>query len=192
MIDKGIVEKYFSLLMSEGLGLDLSDPNLIGTPERVSRMYAELFSGLNEELKVMTSFPNESKYDEIVMMDNINFVSVCSHHFLPFTGKAWVAYIPNKRVLGASKASRIIDHYAKRPQLQENLCDQVSTHLWYTLAPKGVAVVMRAVHGCMECRGIKQYDNAGMITSSLKGIFKEDPSTKLEVFNLIDLSSRGV
>lgn len=191
-IDPKKIEDCFNTLMKEGLGLDLSDPNLIGTPKRVAKMYAEMFSGLYTPISAMTTFPNESKYDEIVMMDNITFTSVCSHHFLPFTGKAWVAYIPGKTVLGASKASRIINHYAHRPQLQEALCDEVSNHLWKALQPKGVAVVMRAIHGCMSCRGIRQYDNSGMVTSSLQGVFKDDDKAKQELFNLISLSERSV
>ncbi len=182
------IEECFTTLMREGLGLDLSDPNLIGTPERVSRMYVELFSGLNKPLPNMTVFPNEKEYDEVVLMDNIHFVSMCSHHFLPFTGKAWVAYIPDKELLGASKASRIINHYALRPQLQEGLCDDIATHLQKLLKPKGVAVVMRSIHSCMSCRGVNLYDNAGMSTSSLKGVFKDDHQAKTELFDLIGLS----
>lgn len=182
------VEKHFRLLMKDGLGLDLSDPNLLGTPERVARMYQEFFKGLDTEFEGLTVFPNTHDYDEIVLLDNIFFVSICSHHFLPFYGKAWVAYIPGNKVMGASKAARIINHYSARPQLQENLSHQIVNFIWDKLKPKALMIVMRAEHGCMKCRGVKQYDGAGMITSAIKGIFKEDTKAKAEALDLIKLS----
>ena len=189
-LDLKKIEDCFTILMEKGMGLDLSNPNLSGTPARIARMYNELFQGLHELPKVMATFPNDKKYDEIVMIDNIHFVSVCSHHFLPFTGKAWIAYIPEQILLGASKASRIIDHYSKRPQLQEGLCEDITNYLQELLNPKGVAVVLRGIHGCMACRGVKQYDNSGMITSSLRGVFKKETRVKNEVFDLINLSTK--
>lgn len=188
MNDFSEVEKHFRLLMEEGLGLDLSNPNLVGTPERVARMYQELFSGLDTEFEGVTSFPNDHNYDEIVLLDNIFFVSVCSHHFLPFYGKAWVAYIPSNKVMGASKASRVINHYSARPQLQENLSHEIVNFLERKLNPKALMVVMRAEHGCMKCRGVKQYDGAGMLTSAVKGSFKTDSIAKSEALDLIKLS----
>lgn len=187
-MDLTLIEKHFKALMKEGLGSDLTDPNLTGTPERIARMYAELFQGENKEFDGLTTFPNAENYDQIVLLDNIHFVSMCSHHFLPFAGLAWVAYIPDKKVLGASKPARVIKHYGARPQLQENLCEQVVNYLQTELAPKGVMVVMRAIHGCMSNRGINQYGGSGMVTSALRGVFKEEKSVKDEALDLIKMS----
>lgn len=183
-----LVEQYFRELMENGLGFDLKDPNLTDTPKRIARMYKELFKGEGIEFEGLTVFPNTEGYDEIVLLDNIHFVSMCSHHFLPFAGLAWVAYIPDKLVLGASKPARVISHYGARPQLQENLCEQVVDYLQKEVKPKGVMVVMRAVHGCMSHRGVNQYAGAGMMTSSLRGVFKEDKSAKDEALDLIKMS----
>ncbi len=183
-----IVEKYFRALMKEGLGSDLTDPNLADTPKRIAKMYKEFFKGEGIEFDGLTVFPNTEGYDEIVLLDNIHFVSMCSHHLLPFAGLAWVAYIPDKLVLGASKPARVISHYGARPQLQENLCEQVVSYLQEELKPKGVMVVMRAIHGCMSNRGVNQYAGAGMMTSSLRGVFKNDKSAKDEALDLIKMS----
>lgn len=177
----------FHQLMSKGLGFDMTDPNLKDTPQRVERMYNDLFKNVGKEFSGMTSFPNSEDYDQIVLMDNIHFTSVCSHHFLPFTGKAWFAYLPDKKLMGASKAARVITHYAAQPQLQENLCQQVTNYIENDLQPKGIMLVMRAIHGCMSCRGVYQYDGAGMMTSSIRGVFK-DPAARNEVMDLIKLS----
>lgn len=187
-MDHALIEKHFRKLMEVGLGSDLSDPNLKGTPERIARMYGEFFKGEGVEFEGLTVFPNSENYDEIVLLDNIHFVSICSHHFLPFSGLAWVAYIPNELVLGASKPARVISHYGARPQLQENLCEQIVNYLQTSLKPKGVMVVMRAIHGCMSNRGVNQYAGAGMMTSALRGVFKDDKSAKDEALDLIKMS----
>ena len=187
-MDPALIKKHFHNLMKEGLGFDLKDPNLSGTPERIAKMYGEFFKGEKIEFEGLTVFPNTEGYDEIVLLDNIHFVSICSHHFLPFAGLAWVAYIPNKLILGASKPARVIKHYGARPQLQENLCEQIVNYLEKKLEPNGVMVVMRGVHGCMSHRGVNQYAGAGMTTSSIRGVFKTDPSAKNEVMDLIKLS----
>jgi len=190
MKNLSIIEECFKNLMVEGLGLDLSDPNLLGTPKRIAKMYSEMFSGIDSEFKGLTVFPNDKQYDEIILFDNIFFVSMCSHHFLPFYGHAWVAYIPDKVVVGASKPARVINHFAAKPHLQENLCNEVTSFLFDKLDPKGIMVVMRAEHGCMKCRGVKQYDGSGMLTSSVKGVFKSDLSAKSEALSLISLSMK--
>lgn len=187
-MDISQIEKHFRDLMEKGLGSDLNDPNLKGTPERIARMYGEFFKGENCDFEGLTVFPNDEKYDEIVLLDNIHFVSMCSHHFLPFYGLAWVAYIPNDKVVGASKPARVITHYAARPQLQENLCQQVVNYLEKELKPKGLMLVMRAIHGCMSNRGVNQYAGAGMLTSAVRGVFKSDKSAKDEAMNLIKMS----
>jgi len=192
MKGQAAVEHYFRLLMTEGLGLDLSDPNLLDTPKRVAKMYCqEFFRGIGEEFNGCKTFPNKKKYDQIIMLDRIDFVSVCSHHFLPFTGYAWIAYIPNKHLAGASKFARTVHHYAARPQLQENLCHEVIDCLKKNIKPRGLMVVMRATHGCMSCRGVKQSNKSGMMTSALKGVFKKDEKARSEVLDFIKISLMG-
>ena len=129
-MDQIAVEKYFRLLLEEGLGLSLDDPNLSDTPKRVAKMYCqELFSGLSGEFKNWTVFKKENDYNQIIMADNIHFTSICSHHFLPFIGKAWVLYLPNTYIAGASKLVRVVEHYAARPQIQEKLCHDILNNL---------------------------------------------------------------
>jgi GTP cyclohydrolase I len=182
------VRHYFSLLMSEGLGLDLSDPNLKDTPKRVAKMYcSEFFSKMNEEFTDFKTFPNIGNYDEIILSDNIHFVSICSHHFLPFVGLAWLMYIPKDKLIGASKMARLVEHYSSRPQLQEILCHEIITAFEDGLKPLGSMIVMRAVHECMSCRGVKQHGKAGLTTSVIKGAFLKD-SVKQEGLRLIQLS----
>lgn len=170
------------------LGLDISDPNLAKTPERIEKMYKEFFKNEKKNFEGLTVFPNNEGYNQIILLDKIHFTSICSHHFLPFSGYAWFAYIPDDKLLGASKPARVIEHYSKKPQLQENLCQQVIECIGSQLNPKGMMLVMRAIHGCMSCRGINQYHGAGMITSSITGIFEESKAAKDECLDLIKLS----
>ena len=159
----------------ELLGLDISDPNLTETPERVAKMYLELFAGLSEgaEPKV-TFFPNDERYTAMVMEKDIPFYSMCSHHFVPFYGHAHVAYIPNDKIIGLSKMPRILEFYARRPQLQERLTEQVAGFLAEKLAPQGVMVVIEARHLCVEMRGVKK-PGALTVTSAIRGIFFNRP-----------------
>jgi GTP cyclohydrolase IA len=187
-MDEDLTKNLLSHILNEGLDLNMSDSNLKDTPTRISKMYKELFRGLYEPPPKVTLFPNENKYDEIIMLDNIPFVSVCSHHFLPFQGLAWFAYIPEEHLCGASKIARLINHFAASPQLQENLTEEVMNAFVDNVKPKGALLVMRAVHGCMSCRGVKTGLGAGMITSKVYGSFKENPSTKNEVLQLIRMS----
>jgi len=189
-LDQEKVEKYFSLLLSEGLGLDLSDANLVDTPKRVARMYCqELLRGCceSEEEPDVRTFPNDKKYSQIIAFDRIHFTSVCPHHFLPFTGLAWVLYIPKDLLMGASKPARILEYHSVRPQLQENICHEVMDHVVREVDPKGVMVVLRGEHGCMKCRGVKQVES-GMISSAVYGAFDQDVSTRSEGMFLISLS----
>ncbi len=159
----------------EALGLDASDPNLDGTPERVAKMYLEMFHGLAEgaEPKV-TCFPNDEHYTAMVMEKDIPFYSLCSHHFVPFYGHAHVAYIPSERIVGLSKMPRIVEFYARRPQLQERLTEQIAGFLEQTLRPQGVMVVVEARHLCVEMRGVKK-PGAMTVTSAIRGIFFNKP-----------------
>lgn len=157
------------------LGLDLNDPNLAETDLRVAKMYIEMFGGLAEgaEPKV-TTFPNEEGYSHMVMEKQIPFYSMCAHHLVPFYGHAHIAYIPRDQILGLSKFARILEFYAKRPQLQERLTEQVVTYLEQKLQPLGAMVVIEARHLCVEMRGVKK-PGALTVTSALRGIFHQKP-----------------
>lgn len=159
----------------EILGLDRTDPNLAETPERVAKMYLELFQGLTEgaEPKV-TFFPNDEHYTAMVIEKDIPFYSLCSHHFVPFYGHAHIAYVPNTRIVGLSKMPRILEFYARRPQLQERLTEQVAAFLAEKLDPQGVMVVVEARHLCVEMRGVKK-PGAMTVTSAIRGIFYNKP-----------------
>jgi GTP cyclohydrolase I len=159
----------------EILGLDPADPNLAETPERVAKMYLEMFQGLSEgsEPKI-TAFPNDEGYQAMVMEKDVPFYSLCSHHFVPFYGHAHVAYIPNDRIVGLSKISRIVEFYARRPQLQERLTEQIAEFLASGLNPQGVMVVIEARHLCVEMRGVKK-PGALTVTSAIRGIFYNRP-----------------
>jgi GTP cyclohydrolase I len=170
-----IVERiaaHMTAIMSE-LNLDLADPNFEGTPLRVAKMYMEMFHGLREgTAPVVTTFPNEGDYHHMVIEKEIPFYSMCAHHFVPFYGHAHIAYIPQSRIVGLSKLPRILEFYAKRPQLQERLTEQVAEFLWSTLAPQGVMVVIEARHLCVEMRGVKK-PGALTTTSALRGCFAD-------------------
>ena len=157
----------------EALGLDLNDPNLRDTDGRVAKMYEEMFHGLKEgaEPKV-TTFPNDEGYQAMVMERDLPFYSMCAHHLVPFYGHAHIAYIPSDRIIGLSKFSRILEFYAKRPQLQERLTEQVVDFLVEKLHPAGAMVVIEARHLCVEMRGVKK-PGALTVTSAIRGSFKE-------------------
>jgi len=168
----GAVAEHMAAIMTE-LNLDLTDPNYQQTPERVAKMYLEMFHGLREgaEPKV-TTFPNDEGYHHMVIEREIPFYSMCAHHFVPFYGHAHIAYIPESEVVGLSKLPRILEFYAKRPQMQERLTEQVAEFLWSRLKPLGVMVVIEARHLCVEMRGVKK---AGALTttSALRGCFAD-------------------
>ena len=157
------------------LGLDLNDPNLATTHERVARMYLEMFRGLDQGSQPrVTTFPNDENYQAMVMEKDIPFYSMCSHHLVPFHGHAHIAYVPRDKILGLSKFARILEFYAKRPQLQERLTEQVVSFLEDELRPRGAMVVIEARHLCVEMRGVKK-SGAMTVTSALRGIFHERP-----------------
>lgn len=170
------------------LNLNLDNPSLKDTPKRVAKMYCdELFSSLQNPAPDITVFPNEG-YNEIILLDNIPFVSNCEHHLVFFTGRAWFAYIPDKWLVGASKIARLIDYHSKKPQLQERLTRDVLDDFCCQVLPLGAMIVMRGTHGCMAYRGVKTGEDAGMMTSAVYGVFATDPSTKAEGLNLIQMS----
>lgn len=156
------------------LGLDPeTDPNLRDTDRRVAKMYLDIFSGLNEGTRPkLTTFPNDEHYTSMVMEKEIPFYSMCSHHFVPFYGHGHIAYIPNERIVGLSKLPRLLEFYARRPQLQERLTEQIASTLEEELKPQGVMVVIEARHLCVEMRGVKK-PGALTVTSAIRGIFLE-------------------
>ena len=166
------VAAHMAAILRE-LRLDLEDPNFAETPERVAKMYLEMFHGLREgsEPKV-TTFPNDGHYHHMVIEREIPFYSMCAHHFVPFYGHAHIAYIPKQRIVGLSKIPRILEFYAKRPQVQERLTEQVADYLWNELDPLGAMVVIEARHLCVEMRGVKK-PGAQTVTSAIRGCFEE-------------------
>jgi len=178
------IQKYFALIMDE-LGLDLTDDSLRGTPYRVAKMYVqEIFSGLNPANKPsISTFDNKYQYDKMLVESNISFSSSCEHHFLPIVGKAHVAYISNGRVIGLSKINRIVDYYARRPQVQERMTVQIIEELKKILSTEDVIVVVEASHMCVSTRGIN--DKSSMTTTiEYSGKFMS-PNIRNEFFQLI-------
>ncbi len=166
------------------VGEDVEREGVKGTPERVAEMYAELLSGMGEDPKEHLKSVFSEKYDEIVLLRDVPFYSICEHHLMPFIGSAHVAYLPSGLVLGVSKLARVVDCFARRLQVQERLTDQIADFIMHSLNPKGVAVVLEASHSCMTIRGIKKPGSV-MVTSSLRGIFRKDPKSRSEVLSLM-------
>jgi GTP cyclohydrolase I len=164
----------------KALGIALDSESLQGTPGRMARAYAELFTPRPFDL---TTFPNDEGYDELVLARGIPVRSVCEHHLLPFVGVAHVGYLPGDRILGLSKLARIVEHFACRPQVQERLTKQVADWLTEQLQPKGVGVVIEAEHSCMTLRGV-QASGASTITSTLLGALREDDRSRAEFIAL--------
>ncbi|WP_084812215.1 GTP cyclohydrolase I FolE [Flammeovirga pacifica] len=178
------ISSHFREIM-DTLGLDLKDDSLRGTPDRVAKMYVkEIFSGLNPENRPdIKLFDNKYKYDEMLIEKNIHFFSNCEHHFVPIIGFAHVAYISNGKVIGLSKINRIVQHYAKRPQVQERLTVQIAEDLKKTLGTEDVAVLIDAKHLCVSMRGIEDTYSA-TVTSHFSGKFK-DEATRREFLSLV-------
>ncbi len=181
-----LIEKHFKEIMLI-LGLDLNDDSLQGTPHRVAKMYVkEIFSGLKPENKPKAKlFANKYKYNEMLVEKNITFYSNCEHHFVPIVGKAHVAYISNGYVIGLSKINRIVQYFAKRPQVQERLTIQIATELKKALKTEDVAVVIDAAHMCVSSRGVQDV-NSLTVTSYYGGKFAEEEKKKefLDYLNL--------
>jgi GTP cyclohydrolase I len=170
------------------VGEDTKREGLKKTPERVARMYAELLGGMHEDPKKHLSIFSEN-YDEIVLLRDVPFYSICEHHLMPFIGSANVAYLPSGTVLGVSKLARVVDCFARRLQTQEKLTYQIADFIMNSLKPQGVAVVLEASHSCMTIRGIKKPGSV-MVTSALRGIFKRDPRSRNEVMSLMHNSNK--
>lgn len=174
--------------MLDILGFDQNnDPNLKDTPKRMAKMYVDdLYCGNFENPPKITVFPNTKNYDQMIVSGPIQVKSSCSHHGLPFFGQAWLSYIPGENVIGLSKLARIVQFYMRRPQIQEELTEQIANHIENILKPKGIMVVIKANHMCMCLRGANE-PNAMMTTSAVRGAFAKNPETRKEFFDLISL-----
>ena len=172
-------------LILEAIGEDPSREGLIDTPKRVARMYEDIFCGIREEAGNHLTVMFNEDHEEMVLVKDIPLYSMCEHHFLPFYGFAHVAYIPRHgKVTGLSKLARVVETFAKRPQLQERLTSQIADTITERLNPRGVMVVIEAEHMCMTMRGVKKAGSM-TITSAVRGIFKTNDATRMEGFSLI-------
>jgi GTP cyclohydrolase I len=182
-IDEPKIEKAVRDILS-AVGEDLNREGLRETPARVARMYGELLAGMRDDPQIHISRVFNENYDEIVLLRDIPFYSMCEHHLMPFIGSAHVAYLPSGKILGVSKLARIVDCFARRLQTQERLTYQIADCLMSNLKPMGVAVVLEASHSCMTIRGIKKPGSV-MVTSAVRGLFRKDPRSRNEIMSLI-------
>ncbi len=171
----------------EAIGEDPQREGLVGTPRRVADMYEEVFAGLATDPGEYLSVGFEEQHKEMVILRDIPFTAMCEHHLLPFTGKAHVGYIPAGRIVGLSKLARVVEGFARRPQLQERLTSQIADTIVEAINPTGVGVVIEAQHFCMIMRGVKK-PGSTMVTSAMRGLFKNNPPTRAEFLQFI----RGV
>ena len=184
-VDRERVERAVREILS-AIGEDPDRDGLLRTPARVAEMYAEIFSGLAEDPSEHLVVTFEADHDEMVLVRDIALYSACEHHLVPFHGKAHVAYIPNEdgRITGLSKLARLVDGFAKRPQVQERLTTQVADALVTALAPRGAFVMIEAEHLCMSMRGVRKPGTL-TVTSAVRGLFKDSPSTRAEVMAML-------
>jgi GTP cyclohydrolase I len=180
LVDHSGAERAAADLLT-ALGADLGSEHLRETPRRVAQAYAELLTPAPFNA---TTFPNDEGYDELVLVRDIPFQSLCAHHLLPFHGTAHVAYLPGERIIGLSKLGRVVDLFARDLQVQERLTTQVAEWLEELLAPRGVGVIVEAEHLCMSLRGV-QKPGALTVTSALRGIVRDDPRTREEFLSLV-------
>ena len=180
VIDQAAAERAARDLLV-ALGADLEGESLRETPRRVAAAYTEL---LTPEPFEATTFPNDEGYDELVVARDIPFHSLCEHHLLPFVGVAHVGYLPGERIVGLSKLARVVDHFARRMQVQERLTTQVASWLTETLQPKGVGVVLEAEHMCMSLRGVRK-TGSKTVTSALHGTVRDDARTRAEFLAVV-------
>ncbi len=185
MVDLAKIETAV-LSIIEAIGDDPRREGLQGTPQRISEMYAEIFSGLDMDARAELTVGFEVGHREMVILKDIPFHSMCEHHLLPFYGVVHVGYIPNKegRVVGVSKLARVVEVFAKRPQLQERMTSQIADAILEALQPDGVAVVVQAEHLCMTMRGIKK-PGSNVLTSATRGLFRTRAATRAEFLSLV-------
>ncbi|MCF7974299.1 MAG: GTP cyclohydrolase I FolE [Phycisphaerae bacterium] len=187
-IDNAKIENAIRDLL-DAIGEDVNREGLRDTPARVARMYSELLGGMRENPEIHFKSVFTEEYDEIVLLRDIPFFSMCEHHMLPFIGSAHVAYLPSGKVLGVSKMARIVDCFAKRLQVQERMTGEIADLMMNHLKPLGVAVVVEASHSCMTIRGIKK-PGATMVTSALRGLFRKDSRSRNEILSLLHQDRR--
>lgn len=185
MVDQKKIQKAITLLL-EAIGEDANREGLAETPERVARMYAELTAGYDDDAKIHLSKVFTATNAEVVLEKDINFHSLCEHHILPFFGKVHIAYIPNGKVVGISKLARVVEVFARRLQIQEQLTNQIANAINHELSPNGVLVIIEAEHTCMTMRGIKKIGSK-TITMSARGVFKNNLDLQKNVQELINL-----
>lgn len=185
MIDKEKIKEGVRLIL-EGIGEDADREGLIETPDRIARMYEEIFEGMGKDASEHLKKTFSVEKNEIVLEKDITFYSTCEHHFMPFYGKAHVAYIPNGKVVGLSKLARTVEIYAKRPQLQEQLTAQIADALMEFLKPQGAMVVIEAEHTCMTMRGVKK-PGSRTVTSAVRGVFADRESLQERFFSLLKM-----
>jgi GTP cyclohydrolase I len=172
------------------VGEDPQREGLLKTPARVARAYAELFAGMNQDPRRHLQTVFHERYDEIVLLRDIEFHSMCEHHLMPFTGRVHVAYLPDGKVVGLSKLARLVDGFAHRPQVQERLTTQIADAIMEELHPQGAACVIEAIHTCMTLRGVRKPGSV-MATSALRGVFKDNPATRAEVLALMSANAKA-
>ena len=182
-VDLAAIEKAVHAILV-AVGEDPDREGMAHTPERVAKMYAELFSGLFEDPAEHLAVGFTEQYDEMVVLRNIPFYSMCEHHLLPFMGKAHVAYVPRGKVVGVSKLARVVTAFARRPQVQERLTGQIADLIMVKLDARGAAVIIEAEHTCMTIRGIRK-PGSQMVTSAMRGLFKTNLATRNEAINLL-------
>lgn len=187
-IDTRKIEKAVTEILI-AVGEDPDREGLQATPTRVARMYCELLAGMQADPKKHLRSVFTENYEEIVLLRDIPFYSICEHHLMPFIGTAHVAYLPAGQILGVSKLARIVDDFARRLQTQERLTYQIADFIMAGLKPHGVAVVLEASHSCMTIRGIKKPGSV-MVTSALRGLFRKDPKSRTEVMSLMHKGSK--
>ncbi len=183
-----VVKNLTTNLLSE-IGEDPSREGLLDTPKRVAEAYSFLTSGYDKDIEtVLNDAIFTEKYDEMVLVKNIDFYSLCEHHMLPFFGKVHVAYLPDGKIIGLSKIPRIVEVFARRLQVQERMTQQIADTINNYIQPKGVAVVSEASHMCMMMRGVEKQNSSAM-ASAVHGLFKEDARTRAEFLNLISMKN---
>ncbi len=184
-MDKKMIEDGVRMIL-KGIGEDLNREGIIKTPKRVAAMYEEIFSGMGKDPADALGPMFDENHDEIIIVKDIHFYSVCEHHLVPFIGKAHIAYVPNKtgKIVGLSKLTRVFEIVAKRPQVQERLTTIVADTIMKKIEPRGVMVVVEAEHLCMSMRGVKK-PNTMTVTSAVRGLFRKNPASRAEAMALI-------
>jgi GTP cyclohydrolase IA len=182
-VDHARIEKAVREILA-AVGEDPDREGLLETPGRVARMYAEMFSGLREDASAHLSKVFTEKYDEVVLVKDIHFCSMCEHHLLPFVGKVHIGYLPDGKVVGLSKLARVVESVGRRPQVQERMTEQIADLVGNHLSAKGVAVVIEASHSCMTIRGIRK-PGSSCITSAMRGIFRDNLASRSEILSLM-------